>query len=517
MSSLRAALRLAPRARAPIRGLRGAALGVATLLASVHARAYDTRIDASFDAQFYSLRSPYGEPYLYRRRTTSTLGLALENLAGTRVRHGPELSFRSRLRIDSDFGIDGAELDPASNRFIPGLTRAPLELMYAYFEGRGYARGLLDFRLGRQYVVDPLGYWSFDGAHGRLNFASAFALSGYAGFEQRQGLPMLASGRFSAEGVWRGNRDGLDTNRYPAFLGESRLAPAFGAALETARFSGFYSKLSYRKVENRSTVLVSPFFAPDELPRTVSGSRTSSERVGYGGRWEAAGLGAATGRAVYDIFNRALSDADLTLDCFPSAALTLSANLNYYYPTFDGDSIFNWFTHRGMTSAEGRVDWIQHRDYEVSIASGVRWVETEGDPRNARFAESPANRDVQRSASLLGRASARYHFGPGTLAFDTMLDRGADHHVIGADVTTRRALQGGRYDTLIVASLYDWADALRPERSATSFTYVLGAGLNPGPGLFTRGRLGVQWEHTMNRLVGQRMRLLVTLDFTVLR
>ncbi len=498
---------------------RARASGVAALLAlSAPAHAYDARVDASFDAQLYSLRSPFGEPYLYRRRTTSTLGLALENLGGPPARGAPRLSFRSRLRVDADFGIDGTELDPASSRFIPGLAQAPLELMYAYLDGRGYARGLIDFRLGRQYVVDPLGYWSFDGASARLNFASIFALSGFAGFEQRQGLPMLASGRFSAEGVWRGDRDGLESNRYPAFLGESRLAPAFGAALETARFANFYSKLSYRKVENRSTVLVSPFFGSGEPPRTISGTRTSSERVGYGGRWEAAGVGAASGRAVYDIFNRALSDADLTLDCFASGALTLSGNLNYYYPTFDGDSIFNWFTHRGMTSAEGRVDFVQRRSYELSLATGVRWVETEGDPgAPAAAGEPPASRALHRTASLLGRASARYHFGPGTLALDTMLDRGPEHHVFGADVTTRRALQGGRYDTLLVASLYDWADALRPSRSATSFTYVVGAGVNPGPGLFTRGRLGVQWEHTMNRLVGQRMRLLLTLDFTVLQ
>jgi hypothetical protein len=492
---------------------------LSSLLVVARAHAFDARVDASFDAQFYSLRSPFGAPYVYRRRTTSTLGLSLDNLGGAPTRNGAVLTFRSRLRVDSDFGIDGAELDPTSTRYVPGLVQAPLEVMYAYLDGRGYARGLVDFRLGRQYIVDPLGYWSFDGALGRLNFGDIFALSGFAGFEQRQGLPMLASGRFSAEGVWRGNREGLDSNKYPAFLDESALAPAFGAALETARFSKFYSKVSYRKVENRSTVLVSPFFNPGEVPRTFSGSRTSSERVGYGGRWEAPGPAAVTGRAVYDIFNRAVSDADLTLDWYPTAALGIGTDVNYYYPTFDGDSIFNWFTHRGMTTAEARVDFARPGEYELAAASGARWSETEGEPASYGVAMGQAepSRATQRTLSFLGRASGRYHFGPGTLSLDTSLERGEGRHLMGADLTTRRALQGGRYDTLILASLYDWADELRPERSATSFTYVLGAGVRPGPGLIGRGRLGLQWEHTMNRLVGQRIRLLFTLDFTVLQ
>jgi hypothetical protein len=46
---------------------------------------------------------------------------------------------------------------------------------------------------------------------------------------------------------------------------------------------------------------------------------------------------------------------------------------------------------------------------------------------------------------------------------------------------------------------------------------VLGAGLTPGPSFFTRSRLGVEFEHQMNRLVGQRFRGLLTLDLTVLK
>jgi hypothetical protein len=41
---------------------------------------------------------------------------------------------------------------------------------------------------------------------------------------------------------------------------------------------------------------------------------------------------------------------------------------------------------------------------------------------------------------------------------------------------------------------------------------VLGAGVSP----FETTRFGVEWEHSMNRLVGQRFRLLATLDLAVM-
>lgn len=461
--------------------------------------AYEARVEASLDAQHYSLASPFGSPYLFRRRYTSTLGLDLDELQGGKERRGPRLWFRSRLRMDADFGQDGAERDPNSGRYVPGLEQAPLDLMYGYLEGRDFAGGLLGFRLGRQYSVDALGYWSFDGAEVELTLPVYVALSGFAGFEERPGLPSLSSGRFAGEGVWRGNRDGLELDQYPGFLDESALAPAFGAAIELVRLSGFHSKLSYRKVENHSAVLVSPFFNEAGGLRLYRGARTSSERVGYSASVDLPTLGAATGHAVYDLFNQLVSDAAFDLDLYASSSLNLGASVDYYYPTFDGDSIFNWFTHRGMTTAEGRISYVPRRGpFDLALSSGLRWFDDQ-------------SRDV------LANASGRYRFGPGSVALDLEAETGEIGHRVGGGVTTRRVFEGGRYDTLVSASAYDWDDALRPSRSATSFTYVLGAGLRPGPEFLSRGRLGFEWEQTMNRLVGQRFRMLVTLDLTVLK
>src|SRR5450432_2058641 len=128
------------------------------------AQAYQTEVDATLDAQFYSLQSPYGSPLLQRRRYTQTLALNLYDLQTDRVPLGPSLTFKSRLRLDSDFGQRPEERDPDSSSYVPGLAEAPLDIMYAYLEGQRYLNGYLGFRLGRQYIVDRLGFWSFDGA-----------------------------------------------------------------------------------------------------------------------------------------------------------------------------------------------------------------------------------------------------------------------------------------------------------------------------------------------------------------
>ncbi len=60
-------------------------------------------------------------------------------------------------------------------------------------------------------------------------------------------------------------------------------------------------------------------------------------------------------------------------------------------------------------------------------------------------------------------------------------------------------------------SLYNWEDPLRPDRGATSFGYVLGAGYRPGE----VADFKIEWEHDMNRLVGQRFRVVGLVNLRV--
>lgn len=504
---------------------RGAiGLGLVATLAvptwSGPARAYEAEVSASTDAQFYVLRSPYGDPTVRRRRYTQTLGLHVYDLQGDYVPFGPQLTFKARLRLDADFGQEDAERDPSrADRYVPGREQAPVDVMYAYLEGQNYVNGLVGFKAGRQYVVDSLGWWSFDGGLVRLTTPVFFQVEAYGGFEQRGGLPiLLATERYSSSGVYRGNRDDLEANEYPHYLEESRLAPAYGFALETAGVHWIHGRLSYRKVVNRDTVVVSPFADAGGGFTTVSGDRISSERLGYSLRADTPSLGAVRGSFVYDFYNKLFSEYALAADWYTTEQITVGADYDYYYPTFDGDSIFNWFTHSGMTTLQGRGEWRPSRRFDVSLAGGIKMFETEGNSGSYGEDEQipgvePDRSETGRLTDVLGDAGARYRWGDGSVGLRSMAEAGKRGHRAGGDVTATKTFERGFYDTQVVLSVYDWSDDLRPQRDATSFTYVLGGGVTP----FDETRLGLEWEHSMNRLVGQRFRVLATLDLTVLK
>ncbi len=489
----------------------------AELCCASNAGAYQTEVDATLDAQFYSLQSPYGSPLVQRRRYTQTLALNLYDLQTDRVPLGPQLTFKSRLRLDTDFGQRPEERNPDTSSFSPGLAEAPIDVMYAYLDGQRYLNGYLGFRLGRQYVVDSLGFWSFDGAEVMLTTPAYVAVELYAGFEQRGGLPMLSTSRFEGDGVSRGDRSGLSFGQSPSFLQESKLAPAYGFGIESTGVHFLHSRFTYRKVINRDAVLVSPFLDTGGGLQYALGDRTSSERLGYSLRADKSDLGAAMGSFVYDLYNRRISQYNAALDWYASDRVVFGGNLEYFLPTFDADSIFNWFAHRGTTTLTGRADVAFSRRFEIAASGGVKRFETEGATDTYASSANPNLDTIGKTYDYLGTLGGRYRFWDSSIALNTMAESGGAGHRYGGDVTGRKRFEGGYYDSLAVLSLYDWDDKLRADRSATSFSYVLGGGISPNFMFFSRGRFGVEWEHTMNHLVGQRYRVLATLDFSVLR
>jgi hypothetical protein len=112
---------------------------------------------------------------------------------------------------------------------------------------------------------------------------------------------------------------------------------------------------------------------------------------------------------------------------------------------------------------------------------------------------------------VLAAANARYRTPTleGTLALSGEIgDRGR----LGvADASLRRAFVSGRYDTGTRLTVAGFRNPLSPERDASTLTYVLSFGFRPT----FPARLGLEWEHSMSRLVGHRLRLLAMLDVTV--
>jgi hypothetical protein len=225
-------------------------------------------------------------------------------------------------------------------------------------------------------------------------------------------------------------------------------------------------------------------------------------------------VGALNGSVVYDFYNQIFSQYALSADAYLSARATVGLSFDRYTPTFDGDSIFNWFSHSPMTSALARGDVRFSRRLSATLSGGVRWFETEGSSHD--YATNP---DLSRTGRLFDLSldgGGRYDDGRDSVSLRAGGETGKRGHRLGGDIGGRRRFSA-RYDGMCLLSLWDWSDALRPDRDATSFGYVLGAGVTPGPNFFARSRFGLELEHEMNRVVGQRFRALLTLDLTVLK
>ena len=83
---------------------------------------------------------------------------------------------------------------------------------------------------------------------------------------------------------------------------------------------------------------------------------------------------------------------------------------------------------------------------------------------------------------------------------------------MGGDVSGQRILET-RYVLRGRLGVWQWDDKLRADRDATNFGYMLGAGYR----FASRSQAVFEWQHDMNRLVGQRFRALLTLSFAVTR
>ncbi len=291
-----------------------------------------------------------------------------------------------------------------------------------------------------------------------------------------------------------------------------------GFALESTGVHWLHGRLSYRRVINRDTVYVSMFPDAGGGFRTVGGDRTSSERIGYALRADAARLGAVKGSFVYDLYSQVVSEWAGSLDWYTTTRFGVGADAEYYLPTFDGDSIWNWFAHNGSTTFSGRAHLAATRSIDLAVTGGVRLWKTDGDPQTygawQEYSEGPGPDagSIKQLADRLGTLSGTYRWSDGSVGLRGMGESGERGHRTGGDLTTTQYYDDRRWDSTLVLSLYDWKDELRPDRQATSVSYVVGGGMRP----LERTRLGLEWEHSMNQLVGQRYRVLATLDLSVL-
>lgn len=472
-------------------------------------------ITSDTSAQFYEVRSPTGETAIQRRRLTTTLGTAVYDLLGDGTDpKAPSLSFRARLRYDADYGGTSSETDVTNfGRLVPGFQRGPVDLMYGYLEGRRFLGGWLGFRLGRQYVTDALGWWSFDGGLVKITTPMYVIAEVYGGLEQRGGLPFSLP-RYERDGVFRGDRTGYDPTLWSSFQ-DSAVAPAFGAAVESTALTWIHGRATYRRVYNTGDTTVAGV-GGQPAPMTYGGSRISQERVGYAMDATLANVGGVKAGLAYDLYAKRMSNVYASVDGYLTKNLTLSADYDFYVPTFDADSIWNFFMAMPMNDFGLRTNWDATDKLSVSAGGRMRLFQVStgaNDAPNALpngLAQTDAGSPSTFSPMGGGDLSARYRWGEGLWGARASGDFADTGDRVGTDVYGERVLET-RYVLQARAGVWQWNDKLRPDRDATSVQYVLGAGYKFAP----RSRGLVEFEHDMNRLVGQRYRVMLWLSLAV--
>ncbi len=504
------------------------------VLTPATAFALDAEVTNDTTGQFYDVRSPaahrHGQRAVLRAtlRLTTSLGLGLYNLLDTPqgTPRRPTSRFRARIRYDAlTYGVSsGAETDrhesrrifrPSSARPRPAAGRPDVRL---HRGRRRFAGGWPRLQGGpQQYVTDVLGWWAFDG--GEVSVSTPYYLKAevYGGLEERGGMP-LSTPRFEAAGVWVGSRSGYDPSLYPQFQ-PARLAPAFAVALETTGVTWIHGRLTYRRVYNEGGSNTSEFASGLYPPAVYDTSRISSERLGYAVDASFGGIGGAKAGIVYDFYRGDLTSIYGSLDAYVTPKVTLSANYDYYVPSFDGDSIWNFFAGEPTNDVGLRAN--VDVDDRLSVAGGAH-VRVYSVQTAAFDATCPAGVQCTPSANYDAAATyfptnghpfdeggdvrARWRTPETKLALQATGAWGDEGDRVGADLSGEHVIQS-RYVASARTGVWAWTDKLREDRSTTTFNYVLGIGYRFAP----RSQGGIEWEHDISGLVGQRFRLMLML------
>jgi hypothetical protein len=531
------------------------AAACALSLAAPAARAYEFEIRSLTLGQGYQLRAlrPLaGELSLARRRFTQTLTLEIWDIGRGRLRRalhdgrpprGADVYVSALVRVDHDFGeyttgavaIDARLVDAID--LVPELARSSLglEVLYAFAGARRIA-GVLDVELGRQLLVGPLDWWSFDGLTLRAHTPWRFAVEAFGGLRVRDSSPAgsptfepdgtggadcaeYVEGPVPGSGSWRpidrevpggGNRFESDYELCPQ---RDEIMPTFGVGVATEALP-VVARVAYRRSMSATPGVIGPVDRFDEPDLGLYPSETepapdwgvNEERVSVSAGGVAAfarrrgqiGLHAA---AAYSLLHALVDEQHVNLRVRYGAHAVVP---EYYasHPTFDGDSIFNVFSTSPYRDLRATYELAPDGAPVGGYARAwVRWYDSE----DAGDAPDGAATD---GVAAGGQVGARYRRDAwSSVRFDLFHEDGYGGRRTGGSGAVRwRVTQ--RWDAASRLSVVGFDEDLRDRLSGTSYGAQLGASYRVAPGV----ALHAVGEQTANHIHGAQTRVIGILD-----
>lgn len=368
---------------------------VIALLVPSRAEAYEFwlrshTIGQAFQLREYALVGP--DVILGRRRYTDTLALRIWDIGDLakqrRIARLPErglrISWQSYLRVDHDFGT-WANSRIVTDRprdaldVIPELDESliNLDLLYGYLEFAGLADDRVTVRAGRVPFDDGWGSSAMDGGSVRVELPQPIAVSAAAGLRVRASSPMGLSSyeldgtagaacneyveaATAGAGSWqlvdrnrqiKGSRFSSDLEYCPQ---REQLQPTVAFSIATSRLRNVGAELGYRRTWSNTVGLIGPAdrldftdrgLYPNELGQAPS-SGVDEERIHarVHGDWKRGEIGLSPyANARFSLLHAAIDRFDTGIK-LSRGAHSLEPSVEYFLPTFDGDSIFNVFS-----------------------------------------------------------------------------------------------------------------------------------------------------------------------------
>lgn len=453
--------------------------------ASLHATS-ETTLQSS------SASGPWGQE-ISRRRFTQSLFVVPRGDMGA-----VGFSVVGLARFETDFGVNSALPDSARGGetnpdvaggafYVPGLQPSQFELLWLYARLTDFWVDGTECRIGRQPLIDLLGYDALDGTRWVLPLPVPATLEGYVGLKPRDGR-WLSLGRYERQGLWwdrqarGGHRD----------LVEPRPAWVAGGAIAASGPSWLRAQVLFRHAaELGGTTIDDPLTR--ETLATLSDSRVAEQRGAALLGARSASVGSVTVDGVYDFFAQKAERLRVLIESrdLPGRhrAGVLAERIE---PTFAADSIWNWFSQKSRTATELFAVIRLPRDTTVEPHAGMTLEDGDG--------------------TEVGWDSRLYTQTPiagGRLDLQAWARGIREISSWTIDVGAERSLLGDTWDVAVRAHVMRADDNLVGIASSSKLSagYLLATGFYPVP----TTRVGVAWEHDGSDVAGTRFQLLGTL------